>query len=78
MVLRSDSRRRMWQSKIVSDFDQELDQEITVTCGRIRQGVVASNKCDGDKGRIGSYTKLCDCTLLFTILQVELRLNKDH
>jgi len=31
-----------------------------------------------DKGRIGSYTKLCDFTLLFTILQVELRLNKDH
>jgi len=31
-----------------------------------------------DKGHIGSYTKLCDFTLLFTILQVELRLNKDH
>jgi len=31
-----------------------------------------------DKGRIGSYTKLCDFTLLFMILQVELRLNKDH
>jgi len=46
-VLRSDSRRQMQRSKIVSDFDQELDQEITVTCGRIRQGVVASNKCDG-------------------------------
>ena len=30
----------------------------------------------GDKGRIGSYTKLCDFTLLFMILQVELRLNK--
>jgi hypothetical protein len=29
-----------------------------------------------DKGRIGSYTKLCDFTLLFMILQVELRLNK--
>jgi len=37
----------MQWSKIVSDFDQELDQEITVTHGRIRQGVVASNKCDG-------------------------------
>ena len=46
-VLRSDSRRQMQRSKIVSDFDQELDQEITVTCERIRQGVVASNKCDG-------------------------------
>ena len=46
-VLHSDSRRRMGQSKIVSDFDQELDQEITVTHGRIRQGMVASNKCDG-------------------------------
>jgi len=46
-VLRSDSRRWMWRSKIVSDFDQKLDQEITVTHGRIRQGVVASNKCDG-------------------------------
>ena len=32
----------------------------------------------GDKGRFGSYTKLCDFTLLFMILQVELRLNKDH
>ena len=31
-----------------------------------------------DKGRIGLYTKLCDFTLLFIILQVELRLNKDH
>jgi hypothetical protein len=31
---------------------------------------------NGDKGRIGSYTKLCDFTLLFMILQVELRLNK--
>jgi hypothetical protein len=30
----------------------------------------------GDKGRIGSYTKLCDFTLLFMNLQVELRLNK--
>jgi len=46
-VLHSDSRRWMQRSKIVSDFDQELDQEITVTHGRIRQGVVASNKCDG-------------------------------
>jgi len=32
----------------------------------------------GDKGRIGLYMKLCDFTLLFMILQVELRLNKDH
>ena len=31
-----------------------------------------------DKGRIGLYMKLCDFTLLFMILQVELRLNKDH
>jgi len=46
-VLHSDSRRQMWWLKIVSDFDQELDQEITVMCGRIRQGVVASNKCNG-------------------------------
>jgi len=47
-VLHSDSRRQMQWSKIVSDFDfdQELDQEITVTHGRIRQGMVASNKCD--------------------------------
>jgi hypothetical protein len=29
-----------------------------------------------DKGCIGSYTKLCDFTLLFMILQVELQLNK--
>jgi len=36
----------MWWSKIVSDFDQELDQEITVTRERIRQSVVASNKYD--------------------------------
>ena len=35
------------------------------------------NGC-GDKGRIGLYPKLCDFTLLFMILQVELRLNKDH
>ena len=47
MVLHSDSRRWMRWSKIISDFGQELDQEITVMCGRIRQGVVASNKCDG-------------------------------
>jgi len=46
-VLCSDSRRQMQRSKIVSDFDPELDQEITVTCGRIRQSVVVSNKCDG-------------------------------
>jgi len=32
----------------------------------------------GDKGRFGLYTKICDFTLLFMILQVELRLNKDH
>jgi hypothetical protein len=32
--------------------------------------------CSADKGRIGSYTKICDFTLLFMILQVELRLNK--
>ena len=31
---------------------------------------------DGDKGRFGSYLKLCDFTLLFMTLQVELRLNK--
>jgi len=31
-----------------------------------------------DKGRIGLYIKLCDFTLLFMILQVELKLNKDH
>ena len=29
-----------------------------------------------DKGRFGSYMKLCDFTLLFMTLQVELRLNK--
>ena len=29
-----------------------------------------------DKGRFGSYQKLCDFTLLFMTLQVELRLNK--
>ena len=35
--------------------------------------------CGGDKGRFGSYMKLCDFTLLFMTLQVELRLNKkDH
>jgi hypothetical protein len=32
----------------------------------------ASGCCCIDKGRIGSYTKLCDFTLLFMILQVEL------
>ena len=32
-----------------------------------------------DKGRFGSFMKLCDFTLLFMTLQVELRLNKkDH
>ena len=48
-----------------------------------------SNKCDRicrlpslvaaarvDKGRFGSYLKLCDFTLLSMTLQVELRLNK--
>ena len=30
----------------------------------------------GDKGHFGSYLKLCDFTLLFMTLQVELRLNK--
>ena len=29
-----------------------------------------------DKGCFGLYMKLCDFTLLFMILQVELRLNK--
>ena len=29
-----------------------------------------------DKGRFGSYLKLCDFTLLSMTLQVELRLNK--
>ena len=33
----------------------------------------------GDKGRFGSYLKLCDFTSLFMTLQAELRLNKkDH
>ena len=32
----------------------------------------------GDKGRFVLYLKLHDFTLLFMILQVELRLNKDH
>ena len=33
--------------------------------------------CGGDdKGHFGSYMKLCDFTLLFMTLQVELRLNK--
>ena len=36
----------------------------------------SSNHWSDDKGRIGSYTKLCNFTLLFMILQVELRLNK--
>ena len=35
--------------------------------------IIAEN---GDKGRFGSYMKLCDFTLLFMTLQVELRLNK--
>ena len=44
-----------------------------IDCGQSRV------HCGGDdKGRFGSYTKLCDFTLLFMILQVELRLNKDH
>ena len=29
-----------------------------------------------DKGHFGSYMKICDFTLLFMILLVELRLNK--
>ena len=33
-------------------------------------------KDHADKGRFGSYLKLCDFTLLFMTLQVELRLNK--
>ena len=38
-----------------------------------------SNSHAGDKGRFGSLMKLCDFTLLFMTLQVELRLNKkDH
>jgi hypothetical protein len=42
-----------------------------IDCGQSRV------RCGGDdKDRIGSYTKLCDFTLLFMILQVELRLNK--
>jgi len=41
-------------------------------------GVGLVDFVSSDKGRIGLYTKLCDFTLLFIILQVELRLNKDH
>jgi Zn-finger protein len=40
------------------------------------KGIVPAIIVDADKDRIGSYTKLCDFTLLFMILQVELRLNK--
>jgi len=43
VVLHSDSRRQMRWSR---DFDQERDQKITVMHERIRQGMVASNKCD--------------------------------
>jgi hypothetical protein len=32
----------------------------------------------GDKGRICLYMKLCDLILLSMILQLELRVNKDH
>ena len=46
---------------------------MSIDCGQSRV------RCGGDdKGRIGLYPKLCDFTLLFMILQVELRLNKDH
>ena len=31
---------------------------------------------DDDKGHFGSYMKICNFTLLFMTLQVELRLNK--
>jgi len=31
-----------------------------------------------DKGRTGSYVKLCEFTLLFMNLQLEYRVNKDH
>ena len=45
-----------------------------IDCGQSRV------RCGGDdKGRFGSFMKLCDFTLLFMTLQVELRLNKkDH
>jgi hypothetical protein len=39
---------------------------------RRRQQYPEMSKKSVDKGRIGSYTKLCDFTLLFMILQVEL------
>ena len=46
----------------------------------ITSGIIVANQrrieeC-GDKGRFGSYLKLCNFTLLFMTLQVELRLNK--
>ena len=46
--------------------------------GKGRERGFKDERETADKGRIGSYTKLCDFTLLFMILQVELRLNKDH
>jgi hypothetical protein len=49
---------------------------VVVTWQWVVGGDVAFTGGVGDKGRIGSYMKLCDFTLLFMILQVELRLNK--
>ena len=46
----------------------ENDSKNTQQDGRKNIGV--------DKGRFGSYLKLCDFTLLSMTLQVELRLNK--
>ena len=45
----------------------------TANCGCYDFVILSSY---GDKGRFGSYLKLCDFTLLSMTLQVELRLNK--
>jgi hypothetical protein len=40
--------------------------------------VTAISSDNDDKGRICLYMKLCDLILLSMILQLELRVNKDH
>jgi hypothetical protein len=54
----------------------EVESPSTVTKAKHNSMESHHDEDSADKGRIGSYTKLCDFILLFMILQVELRLNK--
>ena len=56
---------------------QQERWEITTNTGLQVPQLMDNQECLSiDKGHFSSYMKLCDFTLLFMTLQVELRLNK--